>query len=45
MQTEFLILGGLVCVVLVLQLLVLLRRSQHGGLEQALRDEARVGRG
>jgi DNA recombination protein RmuC len=45
MQTEFLILGGLVCAVLVLQLVVLLRRSQQGGLEQALRDEARVGRG
>lgn len=44
MQTEFMILGGLICAVLVLQLLVLLRRSQHGGLENSLREEARVGR-
>ncbi|MEN5040627.1 DNA recombination protein RmuC [Stenotrophomonas sp. TWI1149] len=44
MQTEFLILGGLVCAVLVLQLLALLRRSGHGDLEQTLREEARVGR-
>ena len=44
MQTEFLILGGLVCAVLVLQLLALLRRSGNGGLEQTLREEARVGR-
>jgi len=44
MQTESLILGGLVCAVLVLQLLALLRRSGHGDLEQTLREEARVGR-
>ncbi|REM95685.1 DNA recombination protein RmuC, partial [Mycobacterium tuberculosis] len=44
MQTEFLILGGLVCAVLVLQLLALLRRSGHGDLEQTLREEARIGR-
>ena len=44
MQTEILLLGGLVCAVLVLQLLALLRRSGHGALEQTLREEARVGR-
>jgi len=44
MQPEFLILGGLLCAVLVLQLVSLLRRSGHGELEQSLRDEARVGR-
>jgi len=44
MQPEFLILGGLLCAVLVLQLLSLLRRSNHGDLEQSLREEARVGR-
>lgn len=44
MQPEFLILGGLLCAVLVLQLVLLLRRSGHGALEQSLREEARVGR-
>ncbi|WNH48745.1 MULTISPECIES: DNA recombination protein RmuC [Stenotrophomonas] len=44
MQPEFLILGGLLCAVLVLQLVSLLRRSNHGDLEQSLREEARVGR-
>ncbi len=44
MQPEFLILGGLLCAVLVLQLVSLLRRSGHGDLEQSLREEARVGR-
>lgn len=44
MQPEFLILGGLLCAVLVLQLVTLLRRSGHGALEQSLREEARVGR-
>lgn len=44
MQPEFLILGGLLCAVLVLQLATLLRRSRHDGLEQSLREEARIGR-
>lgn len=44
MQPEFLILGGLICAVLVLQLATLLRRSRHDGLEQSLREEARIGR-
>jgi len=44
MQSEFLILGGLLCAVLVLQLATLLRRSRHDGLEQSLREEARIGR-
>jgi len=44
MQPEFLILGGLLCAVLILQLVLLLRRSGHGELEQSLREEARVGR-
>ncbi|WP_315389436.1 DNA recombination protein RmuC [uncultured Stenotrophomonas sp.] len=44
MQPEFLILGGLLCAVLVLQLVSLLRRSNHGELEQSLREEARTGR-
>lgn len=44
MQTEFLILGGLLCAVLVLQLVALLRRTRHDQLEQGLREEARVGR-
>ncbi|WP_314106481.1 DNA recombination protein RmuC [uncultured Stenotrophomonas sp.] len=44
MQPEFLILGGLLCAVLILQLVLLLRRSDHGELDQSLREEARVGR-
>jgi DNA recombination protein RmuC len=44
MQSEFLILGGLLCAVLILQLVSLLRRSGHGDLEQSLREEARTGR-
>lgn len=44
MQPEFLILGGLLCAVLILQLVSLLRRSGHGDLEQTLREEARNGR-
>ncbi|MDQ1110525.1 DNA recombination protein RmuC [Stenotrophomonas rhizophila] len=44
MQPEFLILGGLLCAVLILQLVALLRRSGHGDLEQSLREEARTGR-
>ncbi|WP_421568172.1 DNA recombination protein RmuC [Stenotrophomonas sp. PD6] len=44
MQPEFLILGGLLCAVLILQLVALLRRSGHGDLEQTLREEARTGR-
>ncbi|MBT2767332.1 DNA recombination protein RmuC [Stenotrophomonas sp. ISL-67] len=44
MQPEFLILGGLLCAVLILQLVALLRRSGHGDLEQTLREEARIGR-
>ena len=44
MQPEFLILGGLLCAVLILQLATLLRRSRHDGLEQSLREEARIGR-
>jgi DNA recombination protein RmuC len=44
MQTEFIILAGLLCAVLVLQLLALWRRSDNTGLEQALREEQRSGR-
>ena len=44
MQTEFVIVGGLLVAVLVLQVLALLRRQDGGRLEQALREEARQGR-
>ncbi|MEE7546561.1 DNA recombination protein RmuC, partial [Xanthomonas sp. Kuri4-1] len=45
MPSEFLILIGLTCAVLVLQLVALLRRSDTTRLEQALREEQREGRG
>ncbi len=45
MSSSFLILAGLVAAVLVLQLIVLLRRSDTTGLEQTLREEQREGRG
>lgn len=45
MQPEYLILGGLLCAVLVLQLVQLLRRHDSSALEQALREESRIGRG
>ncbi|PPU76649.1 DNA recombination protein RmuC [Xanthomonas cucurbitae] len=45
MSSESLILLGLLCAVFVLQLVMLLRRSSTGGLEQALRAEQREGRG
>ncbi len=45
MQTETLILGGLLLAVLVLQLLLLLRRTDNSTLETALREEQRSGRG
>ncbi|MEN4954969.1 DNA recombination protein RmuC [Stenotrophomonas indicatrix] len=44
MQTEFLLVAGLLLVVLILQLVALLRRPPHDRLEQAVRDEARAGR-
>ncbi|HBS56588.1 MAG TPA: DNA recombination protein RmuC [Stenotrophomonas sp.] len=44
MQTEFLLIGGLLLAVLVLQLIALLRRPPHDRLEQAVREEARAGR-
>ncbi|HDS1039443.1 TPA: DNA recombination protein RmuC [Stenotrophomonas maltophilia] len=44
MQTEFLLIGGLLLAVLVLQLVALLRRPPHDRLEQAVREEARAGR-
>ncbi len=44
MQTEFLILAGLLVAIFVLQLAILLRPSRTGGLEQSLREEARLGR-
>jgi len=44
MQTEFLLLAGLLCAVLILQLVALLRRPPHAALEQAVREEARAGR-
>ena len=45
MQPEFLILAGLVCAVLVLQLAALFKRAPGERLEHALREEARAGRG
>jgi DNA recombination protein RmuC len=44
MQTQYLMLAGLI-VVIALQALALLRRRDGGSLEQALREEARAGRG
>ena len=44
MQTQYLMLAGLI-VVIALQALALLRRRDGGNLEQALREEARAGRG
>lgn len=43
MQTQYLMLAGLI-VVIVLQMLALLRRQDGGNLEQAVREEARAGR-
>ncbi|WP_269789533.1 DNA recombination protein RmuC [Stenotrophomonas sp. Iso1] len=45
MQTETLILAGLLVVVIVLQLLLLVRRTDNTALENALREEQRSGRG
>lgn len=45
MQTETLILAGLLLVVIALQLALLLRRSGNAALENALREEQRNGRG
>ncbi|MBN6152047.1 DNA recombination protein RmuC [Xanthomonas sp. AmX2] len=42
---HFLILAGLLCAVIALLLALLLRRSSHAPLEQALREEQRSGRG
>ncbi|PTA71850.1 MULTISPECIES: DNA recombination protein RmuC [unclassified Stenotrophomonas] len=44
MQTESLLIGGLLLAVLILQLVALLRRPPHDRLEQAVREEARAGR-
>jgi len=44
MSTEILVLAGLVCLVVVLQVVLLLRRGAAGGLEQLLREEQRQGR-
>ncbi|WP_305806398.1 DNA recombination protein RmuC [Stenotrophomonas sp. YIM B06876] len=44
MQTEFMIVGGLVLAVLVLQLVLLFRRMDGAALEQTLREEQREGR-
>ncbi|MCA7023853.1 MULTISPECIES: DNA recombination protein RmuC [Stenotrophomonas] len=45
MQTETLILAGLLLAVIVLQLVLLVRRSGNAGLEGVLREEQRSGRG
>ncbi|WP_411833439.1 DNA recombination protein RmuC [Pseudoxanthomonas mexicana] len=45
MQPEALILAGLICAVIVLQVALLLRRPDTSRLEQALREEQRGGRG
>jgi len=45
MQTETLILAGLLLAVLVLQLVLLFRRADNAALENALREEQRNGRG
>ena len=44
MQTESLLIAGLLLAVLILQLIALLRRPPHDRLEQAVREEARAGR-
>ena len=44
MQTEYLLIAGLLLAVLILQLVALLRRPPHDRLEQAVREEARAGR-
>ncbi|HHW4679486.1 MAG TPA: DNA recombination protein RmuC [Xylella sp.] len=44
MQPDFLILVCFLCIVLVLQIVVFLRRSDHAVLDHALREEQRVGR-
>ncbi|MFT4248889.1 MAG: DNA recombination protein RmuC [Pseudomonas sp.] len=45
MTPELMILGGLLCVVLVLQVVALSRRQDASRLEQSLREEARASRG
>ncbi|KRG61941.1 RmuC family DNA recombination protein [Stenotrophomonas humi] len=45
MQTETLILAGLLVAVVVLQLVLLFRRADNTALENALREEQRIGRG
>ncbi|MEQ4575437.1 MAG: DNA recombination protein RmuC [Gammaproteobacteria bacterium] len=45
MTPESMILGGLLCAVVVLQIAVLLRRQDGTRLERSLREEARAGRG
>ena len=45
MTPEFIILGALLCVILVLQIVALSRRQDASRLEQSLREEARAGRG
>ncbi len=45
MSAETLLLAGLLCAVIVLQLAALFRRQSHGALEQTLREEQRQGRG
>ncbi|MDG2524089.1 DNA recombination protein RmuC [Stenotrophomonas sp. HITSZ_GD] len=45
MSAETLVLAGLLCAVIALQLAALFRRPSHGPLEQTLREEQRQGRG
>lgn len=45
MTPELIVLGGLLCVVIVLQIVALSRRQDGARLEQSLREEARTGRG
>jgi len=45
MPADTLLLAGLLCAVIVLQLAALFRRQSHGALEQTLREEQRQGRG
>ncbi|GHH60066.1 MULTISPECIES: DNA recombination protein RmuC [Gammaproteobacteria] len=45
MTPESMILGGLLCAVIVLQIAALLRRQDGTRLERSLREEARAGRG
>ena len=43
MQTEYLLIAGLLLAVLILQLVALLRRPPHDRLEQAVREEGAPG--